>query len=118
MLYKLVGQRIQKFRKERKLSQQELANRVNVTKNHIGNIERGNTSVSLEVLERICQVLDVLPEQVVSNYEIMKQVNNPQVLLSIIDLLKDQPIEVQKELLKIISVFLKSFETLLSEKQD
>jgi transcriptional regulator with XRE-family HTH domain len=55
----LVGRRIREIRKERHLTQQTLAEKVGVSQNMIGCIERGTRFPSPETFERLSQVLKV-----------------------------------------------------------
>lgn len=57
--YYQIGQRIRKFRKAHGLSQEELAERVNISTTHMSHIETGNTKLSLPVLVDIAAVLEV-----------------------------------------------------------
>lgn len=54
-----VGRRIQKLRKRAKLSQDELAERVGMHRNHIGLVERGERNASLTALAAIADGLGV-----------------------------------------------------------
>lgn len=56
--YKSIGQRIRKARKERQLTQEELAEKVGVGNQHISDIERGLTGMSIGTLIDICTALD------------------------------------------------------------
>ena len=56
--YKLIGARIQKRRKEKKLTQEQLAERLSVSVGYVSQIERGLTKANLEMLARICTELD------------------------------------------------------------
>ncbi len=59
MDYFKIGQRIRKFRKSHGFSQEELAERVNISTTHMSHIETGNTKLSLPVLVQLAQVLEV-----------------------------------------------------------
>lgn len=59
MDYYKLGQRIRKIRKAHGLSQEELAERVNISTTHMSHIETGNTKLSLAVLVDIAAVLEV-----------------------------------------------------------
>jgi transcriptional regulator with XRE-family HTH domain len=52
---------LKRFRKEEGLSQEALAERCNVSANHIGQIEMGRHFASIEMIERIAAVLKVEP---------------------------------------------------------
>ncbi|MEH7379102.1 helix-turn-helix transcriptional regulator [Bacillus sp. JJ1533] len=115
-MYELVGQRIKKFRTEKKLKQERLAELADITTKHLGEIERAETNVSLVTLERICQALEISPSQLFTPYEDVKHIKNPQILLSLIDLLENKPIELQKDLLKIMKILIKTLEYIRSRK--
>jgi transcriptional regulator with XRE-family HTH domain len=57
--YEKLGEFIRDCRKDRKLTQQELAKQVNVTLNYICLIENGHKKPSLELLDRIASVFEI-----------------------------------------------------------
>ena len=59
MDYYRIGQQIRKIRKAHGFSQEELAERVNISTTHMSHIETGNTKLSLPVLVSIAAALDV-----------------------------------------------------------
>lgn len=59
MDYYEIGQQIRKIRKAHNLSQEELAEMVNISTTHMSHIETGNTKLSLPVLVDIATALDV-----------------------------------------------------------
>ena len=59
MDYYAIGQRIRKIRKAHGMSQEELAERVDISTTHMSHIETGNTKLSLPVLVDIATVLEV-----------------------------------------------------------
>jgi transcriptional regulator with XRE-family HTH domain len=60
---RILGKNIKKYRIEKKLTQEKLAALTNLSIQYIGNIERGNTTSSLETIMKICIALDVTPNQ-------------------------------------------------------
>ncbi len=56
-LPKKIGKKIQKRRKEMELSQEELAEKIGVSRAYMGFIEQGRNAPSLEVLEKIAKHL-------------------------------------------------------------
>lgn len=56
---KTFGGRVQRARKKIKISQEELAVRVGVHRNHMGRIERGETNIPLSLAEKITRALKV-----------------------------------------------------------
>lgn len=59
MDYYKIGQQIRKIRKARGLSQEALAERVNISTTHMSHIETANTKLSLQVLVDIAAALEV-----------------------------------------------------------
>ena len=59
MDYYAIGQRIRKYRKAQGLSQEALAERVDISTTHMSHIETGNTKLSLSVFVDIASALEV-----------------------------------------------------------
>ena len=57
--YYKIGQKIRKIRKAHGLSQEELAEKVNISTTHMSHIETGNTKLSLPVFVDIAAALEV-----------------------------------------------------------
>lgn len=53
------GQKLKMERTKRKLSQEKLAELADLNKNSIGSIERGESSPTLETLEKLAHALDM-----------------------------------------------------------
>lgn len=56
--YKLIGERIQKARKSRGLTQESMAEKLNVSIGYVSQVERGITKISLDLLGAISTILD------------------------------------------------------------
>lgn len=56
-----VARNIRRIRRERGLSQEELAARVDINRNYVGMIERQENSPTVAMIERIATALDVQP---------------------------------------------------------
>ena len=54
-----VGQRIKELRKIILLSQESLANKADVDRTYVTDVENGRRNVSVEILERLINALDV-----------------------------------------------------------
>ena len=57
-----MGTRMKRRRKELKMSQAELAEKVNVSNNHISSIKTGKQIPSLTTFVKICEQLDTTPD--------------------------------------------------------
>lgn len=58
MLYVQIGKRIRKLRKQKKMTQMELAEQAEISLSFLGHIERGTRKLSVETLFAICRALD------------------------------------------------------------
>ena len=61
--YKYLGLNIAYYRKERGLSQSQLAELVDISRTHMSRIETADCAVSLDVVFEICDVLRVNPSK-------------------------------------------------------
>ena len=61
--YKYLGLNIAYYRRERGLSQSQLAELVNVSRTHMSRIENADCAVSLDVVFDICDALCVKPSK-------------------------------------------------------
>lgn len=59
--YKAIGIRIRKLRKNAGLSQEQFAEQVNISVQHVSHIETANTKLSLPLLVHIANALHVTP---------------------------------------------------------
>lgn len=57
--YEQLGINVRYYRKKRKLTQAELAEKVDIERVHMGNIELARTGASLDVIFRIADALEV-----------------------------------------------------------
>lgn len=58
MIFKY-GDRLKQLRKERGLSQEEMALRADITTSYYGQLERGQANPSIALLEKICAVMNI-----------------------------------------------------------
>ena len=58
-LGRVIGSRVREERRRLDLTQEELAERVNLSTNYIAHLERGSRGASLQTLEKVAGVLDV-----------------------------------------------------------
>ena len=61
--YKSLGIRIKHARKRNGLTQEQLAERVNLSSTHISNIENGRTVFSMQVFVNLANALSVRPDE-------------------------------------------------------
>lgn len=63
----VIGSRIKGFRKRKKLSQEQLAERCNLHPTYIGQLERGEKNATLESIQKVATGLDIPLEQLFIN---------------------------------------------------
>lgn len=101
-LVKIVGERIRFYRKERGLSQEELAFRASLHNTYIGQLERGEKNATIESLAKVCAALDITLAELINNDE----TNQPKVLSfeleQIVGLLKGRSRKDQRAVLTFI----------------
>lgn len=67
-LNKYIGERIRKIRKEQKLTQEDVANEIHISRGQIINIEKAKRGLSLETLVNICNALNCTPNDLFNKY--------------------------------------------------
>ncbi len=67
MNYCEIGKRIRKYRKAKGLSQEQLAEKVDISVTHMSHIETGNTKLSLPVFVRLAKALDIQTDDMLSD---------------------------------------------------
>ena len=104
-LPKVIGERIRNFRKEKGLSQEELAHLSNLHNTYIGQLERGEKNATLESIEKVANALDISLEDLFRS--VHPRSNSQQFTISqIITRLQTRSIEDQKMFLKLLDVLL------------
>lgn len=71
MDYYKIGQNIRRYRKMNNLSQEQLAEKVNISTTHMSHIETGNTKLSLQVLYDLANVLGVSTDELLGRNDIL-----------------------------------------------
>lgn len=79
MDYYQIGQRIRKYRKAHNLSQEQLAERIDISVTHMSHIETGNTKLSLPVLVDIANTLDVRTDDLIFDYPSIKDISHKEI---------------------------------------
>ncbi len=102
--YSIIGERIRKSRLEKKLTQEVMAEKLNVSVAFVSRIERGTAHVNLKRLSQICAILDI-DEGTILNGTSMDSKN----YLSdeFAELLKDASTETQRLIFDIARLIIK-----------
>ncbi|WP_160690094.1 helix-turn-helix transcriptional regulator [Clostridium sp. C2-6-12] len=72
MDYIMLGKRIKEERLKLNLTQEQLAEAVNISTSYMGQIERGERNVTLDTLLRITYKLNVSVDYILNDYESLK----------------------------------------------
>lgn len=68
-IFEHIGARVRMLRKNRGFTQAVLAEKIDVPQSYIANIERGTKNISLEMIEKISNALNLPPDQLFKNIE-------------------------------------------------
>lgn len=96
---KRVGDRIRHIRKEKGLSQEQLAERAGLHNNYVGQVERGEKNLTIETLEKIVSGLDISLEELFRFLDPMEQQD---ALGEIVRLLTERPVQDQEMALQLL----------------
>ena len=64
-IYRILGERIRNERKKANLSQEKLAEKADLNRNYIGEIERAEKKITIETLWRIAKALNLRVRDIV-----------------------------------------------------
>lgn len=58
-ILKIFGKRIKELRKKNNMSQEKLAEKTGIHRTYLGVIERGEKSISIEIIEKLSKALNI-----------------------------------------------------------
>lgn len=104
--FKTIGIKIKERRKSQGITQEYIANQLDVNPSHISNIECGRANPSLTALVKIANILECSVDYFISNEYTYKTDKDTQMTLDdkIIDKLKYCDIDKKNRILKIIDL--------------
>ncbi|HAF98257.1 MULTISPECIES: helix-turn-helix domain-containing protein [Paenibacillus] len=105
-LMRMVGEGIRHFRRQRGLSQEELASKAEVHETYIGKLERSEKVCSVVVLAKITNALDLSMVEFFSYIQPVSGEERESTLTEIVDRLRSRSEAEQKRILKVIDVML------------
>ena len=91
--YQLIGKRLAACRKARGLKQRDVCEAADINDKYLSNIEHARSIPSLEVLLRLCQALDVTPNEILLNCYDAPQAQSARELAERILMLKPEQIQ-------------------------
>ena len=107
MNYEEIGKRIREYRKLKNLSQEQLAEKINISTTHMSHIETGSTKLSLQVLVDIAKVLNVNTDDLIFEQK-------PQILVNRINNILS---ECNEEQIEVITNIVEATKDALNKKQ-
>ena len=64
--FSIIGERIKKARKAKKMTQEDLAEKMDVSIAFLSRIERGTSQINLKRLSQVCNILDVTEGEILN----------------------------------------------------
>lgn len=103
-LYKLIGERIKKMRSDLQLSQEELSQRISITRTSISNIELGRHQAPLHILYEIAKAVNTQIHYLIpADQEVVAYIENTRNTELTIHIRTDLPEHVKKEFKQIFN---------------
>lgn len=95
-----MGNRIKIRRKELRIKQAELAERLNISNSHMSSIENGRQKPSLDIFIQICNLLNVTPDYLLLGS--MHAYNIPQDIIDKLRLYNQSDIELAGDFIELL----------------
>lgn len=94
------GKRIAKRRKSLGMNQDDLADKLNISNNHLSSIERGHAVPTIDRFCNICDALNVTPDYLLLGD--MRSNNVPQDIMDLLRLCTDEQISFVQDFIKLM----------------
>ena len=104
--FHVIGNKLLQFRKKAHLTQIEVAELAGLSDRPYADIERGNVNMRLDTLLRICSVLHITPNDILTEEPPAFQEYKDEILSQ----LNDSPPKVQDTALKLLNIYMSSIE--------
>jgi transcriptional regulator with XRE-family HTH domain len=107
--YYSIGQRVRKYRKAYNLSQEQLAEQIGISTTHLSHIETGNTKLSLPVLVRLADALNVHTDELLYEQEKNSKSSAKEEILNILDSCSTKETFILLDILKSVKISLDKY---------
>ncbi len=104
MDYYEIGQRIRKFRKVHGFSQEELAEKADISTTHMSHIETGNTKLSLPVLVLLAEALEVRTDDLLFDNPDTSHTATANEIMEMLERCTPQQLRFMKELIQTVQI--------------
>ena len=109
MDYYKIGQRIRRFRKAYRLSQEQLAEKVGISTTHMSHIETGNTKLSLPLFVKLANVLSIQTDELLYDTPQKNKTAIKGELEEILDSCSMQDIRIIEDVVKAVKISLDKY---------
>ena len=100
---KIIGKKIQQFRKQKGITQEELSERIDISPHYLSALERGVYNIKLETLVKILNSLDISADEVFCDVVDRSCAVTPNRLTEKLETL---PIEEQAKILAVVDTMI------------
>lgn len=101
-LKQMIGSRIKDIRTKRGLTQEQLAEKIEINPKYLSSIERGLENPTLNILINAAETLDVGFDDVVSQIEIEDPAKRKALILSLLDQADNEQLKLAYRILSVI----------------
>ena len=103
MVQKIIGRRIQEIRKQRGLTQEQMAERVNISPHYLSALERGVYNIKLDLLVDILNILNCSADEV---FQDVVGSSSKIKASQLSEKLKGLPVHEQRKILEVIEIMI------------
>lgn len=103
MVQKIIGRRIQEIRKQKGLTQEQLAERVNISPHYLSALERGVYNIKLDLLVDILNILNCSADEV---FQDVVDSSSKIKASQLSEKLKGLPLREQRKILEVIEIMI------------
>lgn len=103
MVQKIIGRRIQEIRKQRGLTQEQMAERVNISPHYLSALERGVYNIKLDLLVDILNVLNCSADEV---FQDVVDSSSKIKASQLSEKLKGLPLQEQRKILEVVDTMI------------
>ena len=103
MVQKIIGRRIQEIRKQRGLTQEQMAERVNISPHYLSALERGVYNIKLDLLVDILNVLNCSADEV---FQDVVDTSSKIKASQLSEKLKGLPLQEQRKILEVVEIMI------------
>ncbi len=100
--YKAIGKRIKIARIKAELTQERLAEQIDISPTHMSNIETGTTHVSLSVIVKIANALSVTPDELLCDNVICARVQFEQDISALLSDCDEYEVRIIKDMVQAL----------------